>query len=92
MDNQYTLDCDFIDIETYELNPNDPINGGSHNHKGFSVYSSNDTILWVGTAAGINKGIINQETGCIDWEHYNSAIHGFSGNWVIGFNHQLIDD
>ena len=92
MDNQYTLDCDFIDTEMYELNPNDPINGGSHNHKGFSVYSSNDTILWVGTAAGINKGIINQETGCINWEHYNATIHGFSGNWVIGFNHQLIDD
>ena len=91
MDNQYTLDCGFIDTEMYELNPNDPINGGSHNHKGFSVYSSNDTTLWVGTAAGINKGIINQETGCINWEHYNAMTHGFSGNWVIGFDYQIID-
>ena len=92
MDNQYVLDCGSIDIETYELNPNDPINGGSHNHKGFSVYSSDDTTLWVGTAAGINKGTINQETDCIDWEHFNAMTHGFSGNWVIGFNYQLIDD
>ena len=91
MDNQYTLDCGYIDINSYEINPNDPINGGSHNHKGFSVYSSNDTTLWVGTAAGINRGIVNNEADCIDWEHYNALTHGFSGNWVIGFNHQTME-
>tara|TARA_Y100001968_G_scaffold325831_1_gene367772 strand:+ start:6340 stop:7989 length:1650 start_codon:yes stop_codon:yes gene_type:complete len=92
MDNQYTLDCGYIDIDSYELNPNDPINGGSHNHKGFSVYTNNDSTIWVGTAAGINKGIINYETDCIDWEHYDAITHGFSGNWVIGFNHQTMED
>ena len=89
MDNQSILNCGFIDIQEYELNPNDPINGGSHNHKGFSVFSHNDSTIWVGTAGGINKGIIDQNTNCIDWEHFNSLNHGFSGNWVIGFNYQI---
>ena len=89
MDNQSVLVCGFINTDTYEINPNDPINGGSHNHKGFSVFSNNDSTIWVGTAKGINKGIINHENGCIDWEHFNAISHGFSGDWVIGFNYQL---
>ena len=48
----------------YYLNPRDPIDGGNHNHKAFSVLlvpspdpSISDTI-WVGTANGINRGEI----------------------------------
>ena len=89
MDNQSILKCGFINTQEYELNPNDPTNGGSHNHKGFSVFSHNDSTIWVGTAGGINKGIIDQNTNCIDWEHFNSLDHGFSGNWIIGFNYQV---
>ncbi|NOZ08692.1 MAG: hypothetical protein GXO91_07455 [FCB group bacterium] len=90
MDNETVQYCGAIDPDTFELNPNDPPNGGYHNHKGFSVYSLGDT-LWVGTAAGINKGIVSA-SGCIDWRHFNAQTDGFTGNWVIGFSHQdLID-
>ncbi len=91
MDDEPVQNCGEIDPETFELNPNDPPNGGSHNHKGFAVYSVADT-LWVGTAAGINKGIVSP-SGCIDWRHFNAQTDGFTGNWVIGFRHQnLVDD
>ena len=72
--------------------PNDPINGGNHNHKGFSVFVVNDTI-WVGTANGINKGIINSD--CINWvQHINSEsnVEKISGNWVVGFHNQKINE
>ena len=92
MDNQSTLQCGIIDAENFELNPNNPSNGGSNNHKAFSVYTSDDTTIWVGTAAGINKGIIDTVTECINWEHYKAITHGFSGNWVIGFTHQEFEN
>ena len=90
MDNQGWLYCGEINIENYQINPMDPINGGSHNHKGFSVSTFEDTI-WVGTAAGINKGVINGD--CIDWvSHFTSSWHNISGNWVRGFHHQFIEN
>ena len=85
-DGDLFLECDSIDIINYEINPKDPDDGGNHNHKGFSVYIIEDTI-WVGTANGINKGIINGD--CIDWmRHYKSTWNNISGDWVIGFTHQ----
>ena len=36
MDNQSILKCGFINTQEYELNPNDSINGGSHNNSFFS--------------------------------------------------------
>lgn len=91
MDDEQVQYCGYIDTESFVLNPNDPQNGGSHNHKGFSVYALEDT-LWVGTAAGINKGIV-YPNGCIDWRHYTADQDGFSGNWVISFTHQnLVND
>jgi len=65
----------------YYLNPRDPADGGNHNHKAFSVLAYGDTV-WVGTANGINKGILidewsqldngNQQLlNCIEWEHYS---------------------
>ncbi len=90
MDSDTNLICGLIDLGTYELNPNDPINGGNHNHKGFSVHVINDTI-WAGTANGINKGIL--ESDCINWEHhYTSTWNNISGNWVIGFTHQELSN
>ena len=77
--------------DDFELNPRDPSDGGSHNHKGFSVYAVEDT-LWVGTAGGINKGIVSANGECINWRHYNALQDGFTGNWVIGFNHQILED
>ena len=84
-DDKLDLYCNEIDT-SYYLNPRDPTDGGYHNHKGFSVYI-NDGIIWAGTAAGINKGIINGN--CIDWiGHYSSWQNNISGNWIIGFAHQ----
>ncbi|MEC8839669.1 MAG: hypothetical protein VYA09_05955, partial [Candidatus Neomarinimicrobiota bacterium] len=61
MDNQHELttckDTSYIRIggryilKDYYLNPRDPLDGGNHNHKAFSVLSYSDTI-WVGTANG----------------------------------------
>ena len=87
LDDSYELLCNSSLPSYYVLDPNDPSNGGSHNHKGFAVESHNDSIIWVGTANGINKGIINQNN-CISWTHYTSETHNISGNWVVGFNIQ----
>ena len=47
-------------LKDYYLNPRDPSDGGNHNHKAFSVLAYDDKI-WVGTANGINKGLIIDE-------------------------------
>ena len=88
MDDQDSLYCGQIDIESYELNPKDPKDGGNHNHKGFSVFYE-DNILWVGTANGLNKGVIIDD--CINWSHYNTA-DGLSGNWLVGIASGLESD
>ena len=89
-DDDLELYCSGELDSTYTLNPRDPGDGGNHNHKGFSVYVK-DNIIWAGTAAGINKGIINGD--CIDWVgHFTSWLNNISGNWVIGFTYQLLDD
>jgi hypothetical protein len=56
------------------------------NHKVFSVYASYDTIIWVGTAGGINKST----DGGISWHkfsHQNQA-HSISGNFVVALKEQ----
>ena len=76
-------------LRDYTLNPRDPIDGGNHNHKTFSVLAYGDTI-WVGTANGINRGIIDPGGHyCIDWEHYSYPTHGLSGNFVVGLALQM---
>jgi hypothetical protein len=88
-DDDLDLYCGQID-NSYYLNPRDPGDGGNHNHKGFSVYVDDKTV-WAGTAAGINKGIINGN--CIDWVgHYTSLMNNISGDWVIGFAQQNFTD
>ena len=84
MDEQDSLMCDMVDIDNFQLNPRDPIDGGNHNHKGFSILGTDD-YLWVGTANGINRGTINGD--CIDWYHQTTA-NGLSGDWVIGIEEQ----
>ena len=94
---------DSIDYE-YDVNDSCPINNnpcndlnsnkcnpylsGNMNHKVYSVYSIEDT-LWVGTADGINKGVVNGD--CIDWLHFNSDNSNLSGDWVVGFTTQETD-
>jgi hypothetical protein len=90
-DNQVVFNtCDedaYIDVNgelilaDYYLNPRDPPDGGNHNHKAFSVLSYGDTV-WVGTANGINRGIIG-DGGCIDWTHFSFPADGLAGNFVV---------
>lgn len=86
-------------LSGYYLNPRDPADGGNHNHKAFSVEAYGDTV-WVGTANGINKGLLidewvqldngNQQLlNCIEWEHYSFPNDGLSGNFVVGIERQL---
>ena len=86
-DGDRALYCGEID-STYSINPKDPGDGGNHNHKGFSVFGS-DEYLWVGTANGINRGTITDN--CIDWYH-QTIENGLSGNWVIGIEEQTTDN
>ena len=99
LDNQYELttckDTSYIRIggkyvlKDYYLNPRDPLDGGNHNHKAFSVLSYSDTI-WVGTANGINRGILGSGN-CIDWKHYSYPMDNLSGNFVVGLEIQRLN-
>jgi len=104
LDNQTELDlCDesnFVSnegpnlLQNYYLNPRDPGDGGNHNHKAFSVLAYGDTV-WVGTANGINRGLIVRDTlwgqdaiECIRWKHYSYPEDGLTGNFVVGLAKQ----
>ena len=99
MDSQYELttckDTSYIRVggkyilKDYYLNPRDPLDGGNHNHKAFSVLSYSDTI-WVGTANGINRGILGSGN-CIDWKHYSYPMDNLSGNFVVGLEIQRLN-
>ena len=98
MDDQNSLNCNQINLSSYQINPvgnhvqdgNDDCGYEFDNHKVFSVYSLEDT-LWVGTANGINKGIVSSDD-CINWTSMKSADYGFYDDWVIGFEHQILSD
>ena len=65
----------------YQINPRN-----NYNHMGFSVLAYNDT-LWVGTAKGINKGIIKDNT--IEWIHYSTEkLAGITGDFVVALYRQ----
>ena len=80
-------------LKDFFLNPRDPWDGtstksanpntyGNHNHKAFSVIAHGDTV-WVGTANGINRGILGAN-GCVNWSHYTPSADGLSGGFVVG--------
>ena len=56
------------------------------NHKVFSVYASDDTIIWVGTAGGINKST----DGGMSWRKFSHQNQSspISGNWIIALKEQ----
>ena len=56
------------------------------NHKVFSVYASDDTIIWVGTAGGINKST----DGGISWRKFSYQNHTISGNFVVALKEQIL--
>lgn len=73
-------------LNDYYMDSSDPITGGNHNHKGFSVLAYGDTV-WVGTANGINRGILG-ENGCVNWRHFSHPTDTLSGNWVLSIAKQ----
>jgi len=91
-DNDTTFSCDTIPSD-YELNSRDPADEGHHNHKAFSVIAY-DSVLWVGTAAGVNRGIIDTTMDCITWTHYKAqwGSRAISGNWVVALHRQVTTD
>ena len=59
---------------------------GNLNHRAFSVYASDDSTIWVGTANGINK----TTDGGMSWRKFNhqNQSNPISGNWVVGITEQ----
>jgi len=58
------------------------------NHKVFSVYASDDTVIWVGTAGGINKST----DGGLSWRKFShqNQNHAISGNFVVALQEQIL--
>ncbi len=54
-----------------------------YNHRGFSVTAA-ESLLFVGTAGGINKTADGGNT----WENFNHADNGLSGNFVTALGYQ----
>lgn len=58
----------------------------NNNHKVFSIFASDDSLIWVGTAGGINKST----DGGMSWKkfsHQNQSAP-ISGNWVVALKEQ----
>lgn len=85
-DSSYEMVDDKKILKNFYMNPRDPIDGGNHNHKAFSVLTYTDTV-WVGTANGINRGIFGDQ-GCIDWDHYSYPFDNLTGNFVVSIARQ----
>lgn len=60
----------------------------NYNHVAFAVHASDDTTLWVGTAAGINKST----DGGISWIRmaHQNQVQGISGNFVVALKEQIV--
>ena len=58
----------------------------NYNHLLFSVYASDDSTIWAGTAGGINKSI----DGGISWRKFSHQNQSspISGNWIIALKEQ----
>jgi len=56
----------------------------------FSVLAVNDSIIWVGTAGGVN----NSTDGGVRWRKFNhqNQSAGILGNWVIAIKEQKLHD
>jgi hypothetical protein len=58
----------------------------NNNHLLFSVYASDDSTIWAGTADGINKST----DGGVSWRKFShqNQLHPISGNFVVGLKEQ----
>jgi photosystem II stability/assembly factor-like uncharacterized protein len=67
----------------FELNP-----VKNYNHRVFSVIAVDDSILWVGTANGINKSTDGGKTW-VKFNHQNQT-NPISGNFVVALGNQKL--
>jgi hypothetical protein len=58
------------------------------NHRVFSVYASSDSVIWVGTAGGINRS----SDGGLSWRKFShqNQTSPISGNFVVAINEQVV--
>lgn len=59
---------------------------GNLNHRAFSVFATDDSTIWVGTANGINVS----RDGGTSWRKFNhqNQLNPISGNWVLSIAEQ----
>ena len=59
---------------------------GSYNYSVFSIHAINDSVIWIGTAGGINK----TTDGGLSWQKYThqNQTQSISGNFVVAINSQ----
>lgn len=71
-----TLDFDLSPVTNPKLRVRE-----NYNHRVFSVMATNDSTIWVGTAAGIN---LTTDNG-VSWKHftYSNQAQPISGNFVV---------
>jgi len=76
----------FADSTWYVVTPdNNKFDAADYlNHRAFSV-NADDDVIWIGTAAGVNKSTDNGET----WENFNAGSDGLSGNFVTALGRQI---
>lgn len=63
---------------------------GNLNHRAFSVLTVNN-VLWVGTAAGINRSL-DEGNIWIKFSHHDNDPNSISGNFVTGLAMQPVSD
>lgn len=76
---------DFVDSAWHVVTPDTlPFSALDHlNHRAFAL-EGDDNVLWVGTAAGINKSTDGGQT----WVNYNHSDDEISGNFVTALGRQ----
>ncbi len=76
------------DVLNFDLSPSTGNLGlrESLNHRVFSVFAGNDSVIWVGTAGGINKST----DGGVSWRKFShqNQLRPISGNFVVAINEQ----
>lgn len=61
------------------------------NHRAFSVYAENDSTIWVGTAAGINRST-NGGDNWTNYRHSPADSLTISGNFVVAIHMQRYEN
>lgn len=79
-----TLDFD-LSVKTGELGLEE-----NENHKGFSIEAVNDSVIYVGTAGGINKST----DGGISWRKFNhqNQDQPISGNFIVSLDYDYVTE